>query len=210
MTPLPSASARRRVDKHKRPSIDARAHRRATVVGEAPAASLPRERRRAVLATFCDRRRIEAALSALPRLGFSVAHFGVLGTPASFETLLAGRFRVAPIHHLGPFLVLEDAFAEPDGSCPVIKALSRLPGRSDSETLLVSEGWPLPIEQASRTAFRCHGRILGAVGSRAHDAWSPSIVLGLRLSDAQSAATVCRALLAINDGPVELHDLGAH
>lgn len=174
-----------------------------------PAATLPQPRRRAVLVAFCDRRRLDAALAALPRLGFGVTRFGVLGTLEAFETLLAGRFRAALIHRLGPSLILDCAFAEPDGSRLTRKAVSRLPGRSESEALLVSEGWPLPIERADGTAFCNRDRILGAVFGRPGDARSPAIVLGLRLSDAQSAATVCQALLAINDGPVELHDLRA-
>ncbi len=186
-------------------------HKRWRFIGadKAPTATLSRTRRRAVLAAFRDRQRLEAALNALPGLGFDAARFGALGTPASFEILFFGRLRAAQIDRPGPFLVLDDVFAEPGGSRPVMKTLSRLPGCSGTQTLLVSEGWPLPIERPDETAFYNRDRILGAAYGRPSDAPSPLIILGLRLSDVQSAASVCQALLAINDGPVAFHDLRA-
>ncbi len=176
-----------------------RAFRRADL----PDGPLPQPRRRAVLAAFSDRLRLEGALVALPRLGFDAGGFGVLGTPAAFEALFAGRFQAAPIHGLGPFLVLDDCFTDPGGSRPVTKALSRLPGESEATAFLVSGGWPLPLaaEPGGTCASRDWLRLLAAAQGR------PAILLGLRLLSTQSAAFVCRTLLAINDGPVELLDL---
>lgn len=76
---------------------------------------------------------------------------------------------------------------------------------------MVSEGWPLPLppEREHRAALGDRDRTLGAVYSRPGELPSLAVLLGLRLSDAQPAASVCQALLAINNGPVELHDLRA-
>ncbi len=209
MTLVPSPCEPRPTDWNRWQRSDLHPRWRFADLDKAAATTLPRIRRRAVLAAFCDRQRLEAALNALPGLGFDVGRFGALGTPASFEKLLFGRLRAAQIHRPGPFLVLDDVFAEPGGSRRVMKALSRLPGCSGTQTLLVSEGWPLPIEGSDETAFYNRDRILRAVYGRSGDAASPLIILGLRLSDVQSPASVCQALLAINDGPVAFHDLRA-
>lgn len=188
-----------------------RALRQEAVWAKESHSALPQPRRRAVLAAFRDRRRLKAALAALPRLGLAVADFGFLGGPAAFEALLAGRFREAPVHRLGPILLLDGALAAPDGSHPVVKRLSKLKGRSPSEMLLVSEGWPLPLplERADQAAICDRDPTLGAVYGRPVDWRSPAVLLGLRLADARPAASVCQALLAINNGPVELLDLRA-
>ncbi len=185
--------------------------RREAVWAKESDAALPQPRRRAVLAAFRDRRRLEAALAALPRLGLTVADFGFLGAPAGFEALLAGRFRAAPVHSLGPVLVLDSAFAGQGDSRPVMKPLRRLPGCSLSEMLLVSEGWPLPLppEPADQAAICDRNPTLGAVYGRPVDWRSPAVLLGLRLADTRPAASVCQAFLAINNGPVELLDLRA-
>ena len=164
---------------------------------------LSQPRRRAVLAAFGDRLRLEGALLALPRLGFDLAGFGVLGTPAAFEVLFAGRFQAAPTGGQEPVLVLGDCFADPGGPPAVTKALSRLPAKSEATAFLVSGGWPLPLaaEPGDACASRDWFRLLAPAQGR------PAILLGLRLLDGQSAAFVCRTLLAINDGPVELLDL---
>ncbi len=129
MTVLPEPYDPRVADEDRRPMEAHLAFRRQFDLANTSAATLPQPRRRAVVATICYRRRHHAALAALPRLGNAVALFGVLGTPAAFETFFAGRFQATSIHGLRPFLILDDAFAEAGGSRPVMKALSRLPGR---------------------------------------------------------------------------------
>ena len=76
---------------------------------------------------------------------------------------------------------------------------------------MVSEGWPLPLppEREYRAALCDRDRILGAISSRLEELPALAVLLGLRLSDGQPAASVCQALLAINNGPVELLDLRA-
>ena len=211
MTLLPEPSNPRPSGWDRRPRINAPAFSRKLDRAKAPPGTLPQPRRRAILAAFCERDRLEAALAALPRLGVGVTRVGVSGTPAAFEALFDRRFRAAPIHGLGPFLVLDGVFAERAGSRPVVKALSRLPRGSGSDGFLVSDGWPLPLPTARADAAACWSRlrIFGAVDGPPGSLRPPAIFLGLRLSDAQPATTVCQALLAINDGPVELHDFRA-
>ena len=167
------------------------------------AGDLPRRRRRAVLAVFRDRLRLEAALAALPGLGFGAARFGLLGTPAAFGAVLGDRYRAAPVHGLGPFLVLDDAFAGPGGSLPVMKALLRLPGGPRAEPVLVSDGWPLPLPPDPAEGLAGEEPVLHPGGAPGPSA----LLLGLRPPDTRSAAVLCRTLLAISDGPVELRDL---
>ena len=211
MTLLPSSSDPKSAGRYRQALTIPRALRREAVWAKESDAALPQPRRRAVLVAFRDRRRLEAALAALPSLGFAASDFGILGTPTAFETLLAGRFRAAPTHRLRPFLVLDSDFAGQGGSRPVMKPLRRLPGHSLSEVLLVSEGWPLPLpmERADQAAICDRNRTFGAIYGRPVDMRSPAVLLGLRLADARPAASVCQALLAINNGPVELLDLRA-
>ena len=190
-------------DEERGARIDPLAHGRALGRAAPLAGDLPRRRRRAVLAVFRDRRRLEAALAALPGLGFGVARFGLLGTPEAFEAVLGDRYRAAPTHGLGSFLVLGDAFAGPGGSLPVMKALLRLPGGARAEPVLVSDGWPLPLPSDLAEGSRGGYSTLRLDGTRGQ----PALLLGLRPPDTRSAAVLCRTLLAISDGPVELRDL---
>lgn len=169
---------------------------------EGSSGTLPVPRRRAVIAAFQERPRLEAALVALPSLGFGVARFGLIGTSAAFEALLACRFKSVAIHEPGATLVLDEEMAGGVGSRPVAKALTRLPGKAGSQGLLVSDGWPLPLPPEPGDSV-----LSGDLAQRLAARGRPAVLLGLRLLGTQSPAHVCRALLAINDGPVELHDL---
>lgn len=200
---LPEPAEARPSEGDLRSRFDLFASWRAGAAVDRPAGGLPLPRRRAVLAALGGRPRLEAALIALRRLGFGAEGIGVCGPPAALAALLACRFRAAPIHGLGPILVLGEAFVErPDGR-PVVKALVRLQGQDGSDDLLVSDGWPLPPKPIDRPASGDLMRLLSATQAR------PAVLLGLRLPNTQSAALVCRTLLAIADGPVELQDLRA-
>ena len=181
MTLLRKPSEPRPTDRDLRTRIDLSASWRALGRSE----RLPVPRRRAVLAVFGVRPWLETALASLRRLG----------------GLLACRVQSSPIHGLGAILVLGEAFAERAGGRPVVKALARLPGPAGSDTLMISDGWPLPPEPRDQPGSREIMRLLSAVQGR------PAILLGLRLPNTQSPALVCRALLATADGPVELQDL---
>ncbi len=169
---------------------------------ERSSVTLPAPRRRAVLAAFHDRARLLAALDALPRLGFGAARFGLIGSVAAFEALLAYRFKAAAMNDLDATLVLDNAIAGGVAARPVVKALTRLPGKAGSQGMLVSDGWPLPLPSEPGD-----GVLSGDLARRLAAQVRPVVLLGLRLLSTQSPAYVCRALLAINDGPVELHDL---
>ena len=197
MTLLRKPSEPRPTDRDLRTRIDLSASWRALGRSE----RLPVPRRRAVLAVFGERPRLETALASLRRLGFGAEGIGVCGTRAALEGLLACRVQSSPIHGLGAILVLGEAFAERAGGRPVVKALARLPGPAGSDTLMISDGWPLPPEPRDQPGSREIMRLLSAVQGR------PAILLGLRLPNTQSPALVCRALLATADGPVELQDL---
>lgn len=164
---------------------------------------LPAPRRRAVVAAFGDRLRLEAALVALPRLGVGADRFGVCATEAALKALLSGRFRAAATPDPGPVLVVGDGFVAGGEGRPAVKVMTPLPGGMGSDRLLVSDGWPLPLSPDPATAAVPGdlARLLSATRGR------PAVLLGLSLLNTQPAAFVCRALLAINDGPVELHDL---
>ncbi|MDJ0942335.1 MAG: hypothetical protein QNJ30_02670 [Kiloniellales bacterium] len=140
---------------------------------------------------------------ALPRLGVSAGRFGICATEASLESLLPRRFRAAATQDPGPVLIVGDGFVASGEGRPVVKAMTCLPGGTGSDRLLVSDGWPLPTspDPAAAAVSGDLARLLSATRGR------PTVLLGLRLLNSQPAASVCRALLAINDGPVELHDL---